>query len=85
MYINKDIEKAPTDIHPKKIWPPGECPLLLGMPSMKTARLVKTPDDTFPAGGCGYTLNRAAVKLFAKVCLPNFLPNNQDSREDLFL
>jgi len=39
----------------------------------------------FPAGGPGYFLNRAALDIFAVEGLPSFLPNNTDSREDIFV
>jgi hypothetical protein len=39
---------------------------------------------TYPGGGCGYTLSRAALQLFAKECLPNCLPNATNSREDMY-
>jgi hypothetical protein len=59
---------------------PGEDrPLLLGSPAPRSK------SSTFPMGGCGYTLNRAALQFFVKECLPSFLPNATDSREDVFL
>ena len=41
--------------------------------------------QTFPGGGCGYTFNRAALTMFAEDCLPNFLPNATNSREDMYV
>merc|ERR1712157_693235 len=37
------------------------------------------------SGGPGYMLNRAAVEVFGERILPNFLPENRDSREDIFM
>lgn len=53
-------------------------PILLGMP-MNYNML------TFPSGGCGYVLNRAALDLLARVVLEEFLPNATDPREDVFV
>jgi len=53
-------------------------PLLFGTPMSKKGCL-------FPAGGPGYILNRAALDMFAVEGLPSFLPNNTDSREDMFV
>jgi hypothetical protein len=41
--------------------------------------------STFPMGGCGYTLKRAALQFFAKECLPIFSPNATNIREDVFV
>ena len=53
-------------------------PLILGTP-------YPFRNIVFPAGGPGYTLNRAAVKFFGEKVLTNFLPISRDSREDLFM
>lgn len=53
-------------------------PLFLGSPYPFRGLL-------FPAGGPGYTLNRAAVKLFGEKVLTNFSPISRDSREDVFM
>jgi glycoprotein-N-acetylgalactosamine 3-beta-galactosyltransferase len=53
-------------------------PLLLGIP-------MPFRQVFFPAGGPGYTLNRAAVKFFGEKSLTNFLPAARDSREDVFM
>ena len=53
-------------------------PLLLGQ---------AVPDRifVFPGGGPGYTLNRAALDRFGKVCYPDYLPDGTDPREDLMI
>lgn len=53
-------------------------PLLLGQ---------AVPDRifAFPGGGPGYTLNRAALERFGKVCYPEYLPHGTDPREDLMV
>lgn len=53
-------------------------PLLLGMP-------MNLRNMTFPAGGCGYVLNRAALDWLGEVGLEEFLPDTTDSREDVFV
>ena len=53
-------------------------PLLLGQP-------VPIGHSTFPGGGPGYTLNRAALDRFGKVCYPRYLPNLKDSKEDMII
>ena len=55
-------------------------PLLLGAPHFRGGKGM-----TFPDGGPGYTFNQAALDLFATECLPHFLPNNTDPREDVFV
>jgi hypothetical protein len=40
---------------------------------------------SFPGGGPGYTLNRAALERFGKVCYPNYWPRQKDSREDMII
>ena len=64
---------------------PGETrPLLIGMPQDRngdpTIKGKQIYFQTFPAGGSGYALNRAALDLFVEDCLPNFLPNATNSR-----
>eukprot|EP00979_Chaetoceros_neogracilis_P014121 scaffold4445_cov262-Chaetoceros_neogracile.AAC.15 len=53
-------------------------PLILGTP-------MSWKNCLFPSGGPGYTLNRAALDLFGTVGLATFLPDNYDSREDVFM
>jgi len=53
-------------------------PLLFGTPMMLQKWL-------FPAGGPGYTLNRAALDLFGKVGLPSFMSETIDPKEDFFM
>lgn len=53
-------------------------PLILGAPMTHKKCLLA-------AGGPGYTLNRAALVLFAEDGLPSFLPEAIDAREDVFL
>jgi glycoprotein-N-acetylgalactosamine 3-beta-galactosyltransferase len=55
-----------------------ERPLLIGMPMFHRGR-------TFPAGGAGYTLNRAALKVFGERGLDSYGANATDSREDVFM
>ncbi len=77
----------PYAFHPKyeKPWnfeKHPDRPLLLGQP-IKNIR--KFP-PTFPLGGAGYTLNRAALKIFGGEISTNCsLANNTDPREDMFM
>jgi len=64
------LSKATEDLRPR--------PLLFGTPMM-------LQDWQFPAGGSGYTLNRAALDLFGKVGLPSFMSETIDSKEDFFM
>ena len=78
-----------------KRWTPQEHPdydshpLLLGMPWDRGGHVNEKGDavyyQTYPSGGCGYTLNRAALKLFVEECVPNFYPNAMNSREDFYV
>jgi hypothetical protein len=53
-------------------------PLLLGSPhSHKGMPMI--------SGGPGYTLNRAALRVFSERSLAHFFPNAHDSREDMYL
>jgi glycoprotein-N-acetylgalactosamine 3-beta-galactosyltransferase len=63
----------------KCTWTPdkGARPLYFGVPFLFR--------DIVPAGGAGYTLNRAALDVLVEDQLPKFLPNNTDSREDIFI
>lgn len=53
-------------------------PIFLGTP-------MRHKGSYFAAGGSGYTLNQAAVKLLAEHALDMFLTENVDSREDVFV
>ncbi|KAL7548096.1 hypothetical protein ACHAWF_011383 [Thalassiosira exigua] len=55
-------------------------PLMLGIPMPHFKGAV-----WFPAGGSGYTLNQAALKLFGKTILTRFQASTKDSREDVFM
>ena len=81
--------KALPKYDPEGRLPPKERPLLIGMPhdrngdpKVKGAAIWL---QTFPGGGCGYTLNRNALKLFVEKCIPDFLPEGRDSREDMLV
>jgi hypothetical protein len=74
-----------TDIRPR--------PLILGLPVYRRQR-GKYPNGTFdgtmfkstyPAGGSGYTLNRAALKLLQNGLLDEIFNSTVDSREDVLL
>lgn len=43
------------------------------------------PMSIFPAGGPGYTLNRAALDFWGKHAMHSFCPGNIDAREDVFM
>jgi len=68
-YIRIDKKELPY-MNPK--------PLIFGSPMPHRGCL-------FPAGGSGYTMNRAALALLVEVGLPSFLPDAIDSREDVFV
>lgn len=53
-------------------------PLIFGTPMMWRG-------CPFPSGGPGYTINRAALAVLVEQGIPTFLPDNKDSREDVFL
>ena len=62
-------------------------PLMLGIPMARNPkrREGERYPIWFPAGGPGYTLNKAALKLFGDKGLQTFMPDARDPREDLFL
>lgn len=66
-----------------------ERPLLIGMPHDRNGDITIKGDaiyyQTYPGGGCGYTLNRNALRLFVEKCIPDFLPDRLDSREDMLV
>lgn len=67
-----------TDIRPR--------PLILGTPVYRRKRVNGTVEkSTFPAGGSGYTLNRAALQLLQRNLLDDLFSNLFDSREDVLL
>ena len=80
---NNDDNNNPTTLYNNTM------PLLLGMPHDRNGDPQVKGDaiyfQTFPGGGSGYTLNKQSLLLFVKECIPNFLPNATNSREDMYI
>jgi len=70
LHLSKSLGTTTENLRPR--------PLLFGSPMHWKGCL-------FPSGGSGYTLNRAALDIFAEDGLPSFSPNTTDPREDLFI